>query len=240
MGLLVSIAYDPDLFERCINLLVKLAVGDDQRGIQIRSQVAALFSLHLSGTEASPDIRERVMRGFLRSTNREKRRLGLEMLKSALRSQGWSSIGAFEFGARTRSWGYHPQTVAERDRWFLRFIVLFDEMDVQGNPELSEKLRDFLAAALPGLWSYPGIRSELAAIMRDLHARHPWIEGWRAVRRTKLTCFPRGENNSQTSPALKAINELERDFRPKELVDQVRAHVLSSGCRNIQLGWGGL
>ena len=230
VGLLVSIAYDPDLFERCINLLVKLAVGDDQRGIQIRSQVAALFSLHLSGTEASPDIRERVMRGFLRSTNREKRRLGLEMLKSALRSQGWSSIGAFEFGARTRSWGYHPQTVAERDRWFLRFIVLFDEMDVQGNPELSEKLRDFLAAALPGLWSYPGIRSELAAIMRDLHARHPWIEGWRAVRRTKLTCFPRGENNSQTSPALKAINELERDFRPKELVDQVRAHVLSVGA----------
>ena len=230
VGLLVSIAYDPDLFERCINLLVKLAVGDDQRGIQIRSRVAALFSLHLSGTEASPDIRERVMRGFLRSTNREERRLGLEMLKSALRSQGWSSIGAFEFGARTRSWGYHPQTVAERDRWFLRFIVLFDEMDVQGNPELSEKLRDFLAAALPGLWSYPGIRSELAAIMRDLHARHPWIEGWRSVRHTKITCFPRGENDSQTVPALKALNELERDLRPKELVDQVRAHVLSVGA----------
>ena len=88
VGLLVSIAYDPDLFERCINLLVKLAVGDDQRGIQIRSRVAALFSLHLSGTEASPDIRERVMRGFLRSTNQEERRLGLEMLKSAFPQPG--------------------------------------------------------------------------------------------------------------------------------------------------------
>ena len=230
VGLLVSIAYDPDLFERCINLLVKLAVGDDQRGIQIRSRVAALFSLHLSGTEASPDVRERVMRGFLRSTNQEEGRLGLEMLKSALRSGGWSSVGTFEFGARARSFGYQPKTVAERDRWFLRFIALFDEMDLQGNPELSEELRDFLAKALPGLWSYPGILPALAVTMRDLHARHPWIEGWRSVRHTKITYFPRGENDSQTSPALKALNELERDLKPKELVDQVRAHVLSRGA----------
>ena len=230
VGLLVSIAYDPDLFERCINLLGKLAVGGEQRGNQIRDRVAGLFSLHLSGTEALPDVRDKVMRGFLRSSDQEERRLGVAMLRSALHSRSWFSVGTFEFGARTRTCGYYPTTSAERDKWFKRFIALLNEMDLQGNLEFSEELRDLLAEEFLGLWKYPGLRSEVAALVRDLHSRRPWIEGWRAIRRTKSTHCRRAERDGETSPALRALNKLDNDLRPTRIVDQVRAHVLSAGA----------
>ena len=229
-GLLVSIAYDPDLFERCIKLLVKLAMGGDERGNQIRDRVAGLFSLHLSGTEALPDVREKVMRVFLRSTDQEERRLGVAMLRSALHSRSWFSVGTFEFGARARTFGYYPTTSAERDNWFKRFIALLNEMDLQGNLECSEELRNLLAEEFPGLWKYPRLRSEVATVVRDLHARRPWIEGWRAVRRTKSAHCRRGEQDGEISPALQALDELDSGLRPTRIVGQVRAYVLSGGA----------
>lgn len=228
--LLVLIAYEADLFERCVRVLAKLSMGDGPLGKHAEDRMTGLFSLHLSGTEASPDLRERVMRCFLQSAKREQRRLGVSMLGAALNSRRWFSVGSFEFGAHARTNGYFPRTVAERDRWFRRFLTRLDETDAQANVQLSEELRKLLAEELPGMWEYSGLRSPVSMVVKTLHARRPWIEGWRAVRRTKSIYFRPKEQISETSAALEAINELDDHLRPTNIVDQVRAHVLARGA----------
>ena len=229
VSLLLAIAYEPDHFERCVNLLTKLSRGDSQGTRQIGNRFSGLFALYLSGTEAPPEMRERVMRQYLESGDHDKQRLGLEMLGGALQSSGWMSVGTNEFGARARTFGYYPSTVAERERWFLRFLALLDELDLQANREFSEELRRCLADELPRLWEYPGIRSAVAALVKRLHARRSWIEGWRAVRHTMTRYWPTGEQGSEVSPALKVLKILDRDLRPRELGEQVRTYVLSMG-----------
>ena len=115
--LLFKVAYDSELFERCVALLAQCVIAgdaDERRSEYFRGRLCGLFALYLSGTEAGPDTRERVIRRFLRSEDRDERILGLEMLGSALRSQRWSSSANLEFGARPRSFGHRPTIVSRR------------------------------------------------------------------------------------------------------------------------------
>ena len=126
VDLLAKIAYEAELFERCVNLLAKFALtekeGENRNSIQER--LFGLFSLYLSGTEADPDARENLVRRFLMSDKPNEQRLGLGMLRAALQSHHWFAVGIFEFGARPRSYGYQPRTSEEQDQWFMRFVAL--------------------------------------------------------------------------------------------------------------------
>ena len=66
VDLLVKIAYDADLFERCVYLLAGFALtereGENRDSIQNR--LFGLFWMCLSGTEAGPDARENLTRRF--------------------------------------------------------------------------------------------------------------------------------------------------------------------------------
>ena len=123
VDLLAKIAYDADLFERCVILLAKFALteteGENRDSIQKR--LFSLFWMGLSGTEAGPDARENLARRFLTSRDHSGQQLGLGMLKEALRSSLWFSIGTFDFGARPRDFGYHPKTSEEQDLELTRF-----------------------------------------------------------------------------------------------------------------------
>ena len=65
--LLAAIAYDPNLFERCVVLLAKFALAENEGGKtgQYRDRLCSLFALRLSGTMADPKMRESVVRRFL-------------------------------------------------------------------------------------------------------------------------------------------------------------------------------
>ena len=126
VGLLVAIAYDPALFEGSVKLSLGHSWDAEPRG----NRFVGLFTLHLSGTEAPPETRERVMRRYLESGDLREQRLGLEMLGAALQSRGWMLVGSNEFGARARTFGYCPENIAERERWFLRFLALLEETDL--------------------------------------------------------------------------------------------------------------
>ncbi len=227
VDLLATIAYDPDLFERCIILLAKFALsGMEEKGNNRQDQLFGLFYLYLSGTEAAPEMREKVCRHFLLSENYKEQQLGLGMLRAALQSAYWSSIGAFEFGARPRSYGYQPKTYEEEDQWFMRFIALALEVASTKNIELSDQARDLLATELRGLWKYPGLRTALRDLARALNDQRPWLEGWKAVRSIKH--YDYSEGNEYEIPAdAELLNELDERLRPRQLADEVRIYVLS-------------
>ena len=230
VGLLIAIAYDPDLFEGSVNLLVKLSLGDFRAAERRENRFVGLFTLYLSSTEAPPELRERVMRRYLESGDLHEQRLGLEMLGAALQSRGWMLVGSNEFGARARTFGYLPEDIAERERWFLRFLALLDETDLRASREFSEKLRRLLTDELPGLWAYEGLRPELAALMKRLHSRRSWIEGRRAIRHTMTRYHGRVEQGGAIPPGMRALMDLDKALEPKELVDQVRAFVFGWGA----------
>lgn len=226
VNLLTRVAYDPDLFERCIVLLAKLVLSEmEEKDNNGQDRFFGLFSLYLSGTEAGPDIREKVCRHFLLSGNYKEQQLGLGMLEAALQSAHWSSIGTFEFGARPRSYGYQPEAYEEQDQWFMRFIALALEITSTENAELSDQVRDLLANELRGLWKYPGLRTALRDLARVLNDQRPWLEGWSAVRSIKHYDYSKGSNHEVSADA-ELLNELDEMLRPRQLADEVRIYVL--------------
>ena len=227
VNLLTTVAYDPDLFERCIVLLAKFVLSEmEEKDNSRQDRFFGLFSLYLSGTEAGPDVREKVCRHFLLSGNYKKQQLGLGMLKAALQSTHWSSIGTFEFGARPRSYGYQPKTYEEQNQWFIRFTSLAQKMASTENTEFSDQARDLLANELQGLWKYPGLRTALADLARALNDQRPWPEGWLAVRSIKHYDYSKG-NEYEVLADAELLNELDETLRPRQLVDEVRTYVLS-------------
>lgn len=227
VNLLTTIAYDPDLFERCIVLLAKFVLSEmEKKDNSGQDQFFGLFSLYLSGTEAGPDVREKVCRHFLLSRNLKEQQLGLGMLEAALQSAHWFSIGTFEFGARPRSYGYHPKTYEERNQWFMRFIALAQDIASKKNIELSDQVRDLLANELRGLWKYPGLRVALRDLARALNDQRPWLKGWITVRSIKYYDY-RKSNKYKIPADAELLNELDETLRPRRLADEVRIYVLS-------------
>ena len=248
IDLLAKIAYEAELFERCVNLLAKFALtekeGENRSSIQDR--LFGLFSLYLSGTEADPDAREDLTRRFLMSDKPNEQRLGLGMLKAALRSHHWVTVGNFEFGARPRSYGYHPKIYQEQDQWFMRFVALAREIATNEDRHLSTQARTLLAGEIRGLWSYPGLREALVDLAMVLNEQRPWLEGWRAVREIKhydyrrtdgtklldkLDEIPESERPSDEETktyvlGAKLLDKLDETLKPKRLADEVRTYVL--------------
>ena len=227
--LLSKIAYEAELFERCVNLLAKFALtekeGENRDSIQER--LFDLFSLYLSGTEANPDAREDFARRFLMSDNPNEQRLGLGMLRAALQSYHWFAVGNFEFGARPRSYGYHPGTSQEQDQWFIRFIALAQER-ATGDVRLSPQVRSLLAGEFQGLWRYPGLRTTLTDLATALNEQRPWLEGWHAIQEIKH-CNDLNADGETAPDSAELLDKLDGMLKPKRLSDEIRAYVLSAG-----------
>ena len=257
--LLAAIAYDPDLFERCVVHLAKFALmeteeeGENVSGI--RGRLYGLFSLYFSETEANPDAREDLTRRFLMSDQPNEQRLGLGMLRAALQSYHWFAVGNFEFGARPRSYGYQPKTYEEQDQWFIRFIALAKEIATGEDGHLSTQARTLLAGELRNLWSYPGLREVLVDLAMALHEQQPWLEGWRAVRSIKyydyrriggtkllekLDEMPESERPSDEETktyvrGAKLLEKLDETLKPEQLASEVRTYVFGVGSELFAL-----
>ena len=236
VNLLTMIAYDADLFERCVYLLAKFALtereGENKDSIQNR--LSGLFCMCLSGTEADPDARESLAHRFLTSRDQGRQRLGLGMLKAGLKSSLWFSFGTFEFGARPRSVGYYPKTSEERDQWFTRFIGLAQEIATGEDVRLSNQARALLAGELRVLWHYPGLRATLMDVARVLNDQRPWLGGWRAVREIKHYDYRKVAENTGAD-GVELLDQLDDILKPKELADEVRGYVLSTGHQHFAL-----
>ena len=226
--LLGKIAYDATLFERCVALLVSLVIAqsrEQQPYPDVASRLSSLFALFTSGTLASPDARETVLRRYLFSADENERRIGSRMLEVALKGSDGFSFSMWDFGARPRSFGYEPGSQEDEDQWFRRFICLCVEAAAHEDAELSVRAREMLANALDLLiCECPALLPALMDAARSLHARRPWLEGWRAVRSMKH--FDRPEANEEDSREVREfLDELDELLRPAGLADQVRVYV---------------
>jgi len=227
--LIRSLAYDAALFERCIALLLKFAqaAADDGKGNDGRGVFVSFFFLYLSGTHATIEQRLSIIEGLLLSDEVRQRELGLKAFTAALEAWHFSSNYPFEFGARSRDHGYWPRSGGEVKHWFgsiLKLALTFASSDRPAAP----LVRAAVAGNFRGLWTMAHMYDELEHVCDALSGDTFWPDGWRAVRMTLKF------DSAGLKPDLTArLSSLEKRLRPKDLVQRVRALVLSEDLSGL-------
>ncbi len=227
LGLLSALAYQPENFDRSIQLLLRVAEKENHSNSSnnVQEKVLCFFQAYLSGTHATPNQRAEIIRRSLSSGEPIRTQLGLEMLSTTLESGHWMGRGAYEFGARPRDYGYNPN-YHQLVEWYQFFIGVAEESASNENSEFFEQTRTILAQQFRGLWRVSELRPTLLESAQKLNSIAPWSEGWVSVRST--LCFDYcAANNNETVPATPSdLIELEKLLYPQDLLAKIKTFVL--------------
>jgi hypothetical protein len=229
-SLLRSLAYDAPLFARSAHLLARTATQntEEQSAKEALDTFVSLFTIYLSGTHASIEQRLNVIDGLLRSGEARARTLGLAALDQVLKTTHFTSRYRFEFGARSRDYGYQPRSVADVTRWYGAALTLIEHLAL-AEGMMKPELRDAVGRNFRGLWTRAHMYDELENLSRRFAEDGFWREGWAACRQTMQF-----DRNCQTPEAASRLSALEAYLRPSNLHEQVKAVVL--GDRSGGLG----
>lgn len=217
------IAWDADLFDTCMGLLIRFAVAEptDKRSDLTRDVIGSLFQIYLSGTHASTEQRAAWVKTLLGSENELIQAIGVDALSSTLEYHHLSSHYGFEFGARVRDYGAYPRG-ADARHWIDTFIGLAVEIGTGGGPT-AEAARNALASQFRSLWSVAGALEPLERATATL-LPYGWERGWLAIRQTLGFDGKKGlppESHAR-------LVQLEALAHPSTLVGQVKAVVLNN------------
>jgi hypothetical protein len=230
--LLRSLAYDPAQFERAVALLIKLTQvsdTDEARDGEPLSILTSLFHIVLSGTHAPVAMRLKVLQGLLWSNDVGLRAMGVNALRAMLKTDHFSSSYGFEFGARSRDYGYHPRTGKDVKEWFDAVMALACPLALSDSP-VAPQVRKCIAGEFRGLWAKAGQTNALQSLSKQIVAKGFWREGWIAARQARI--FAAKDMPVDVLGRLTALEEL---LRPKDLADRVRGVVLGLGGGVVDL-----
>ncbi|WP_044640768.1 hypothetical protein [Risungbinella massiliensis] len=228
--LLRSLAYDINLFERSVELLCNFALSEssDENNDSIRDMLKSLFYIYLSGTHATPEQRLGIITGLLGSDCEDKKALGISLLEAALESMHFTSHYEFEFGARSRDYGYSPATKEEIQKWFKLFINYTVNLGISDHP-VSSKAKDLLAENFKELWTI-GMYDELEVAAKKFSNKGGWRKGWLAVRNTK-----RFDVEKMTPDLIKRLNDLDTILKPTTLIERAKLFIQSESSSALDL-----
>ena len=115
----------------------------NKRRSEASDTFVSLFTICLSGTHATVEQRLGVIEGLL---NLAKLRpaLGLAALDEVLETTDFSASYQFEFGARSRDYGYQPRSQPEVARWYGAALALIKRLALTEGV-LKPELRNLLA-----------------------------------------------------------------------------------------------
>ncbi|MEO0373915.1 MAG: hypothetical protein AAF329_04680 [Cyanobacteria bacterium P01_A01_bin.17] len=224
--LLRLLAYEPQTFKRCTKLLIRFALSEspDEKNNPTRDVLQSLFYLYLSGTHAPAEARAEVIESLVYADEDDKQQLGLLLLDAALKSNNFSSLHEFSFGARPRDYGYVPKTGQDVLNWYKTFLDIGVVL-TNADTGIVRKTRTLLADHLRGLWSV-GLHDILKHTVKQIHETTPWHEGWLGI----LSVL-QYDKKRMSEDMLSDIKELELMLRPKTLLQQARAYALSDQYR---------
>lgn len=221
--LLRSIAYDRELFIRAVNLLCLFALTErqDENNNSIRYKLKSLFYIYLSGTHATPEQRLKIIENLVEADDDVRCQLGIELLGASLEAWHFSSSHNFEFGARSRDYGYTPKNREEICRWYKLSIEYASSLATSDLP-VASKAKSILAEKFRGLWIKAYVYAELDLAARKISSKTTWNEGWVAVRNTK-----RFDGERMSPDVLEILNSLDVLLKPVTLMDKVRLYAFS-------------
>jgi hypothetical protein len=226
-----SIAFDPKFFERCATWLLDYGAVEKEnpRGADPDRHFTSLFYLVFSGTHASLEQRIAIVELLLRSDDPRHLQVGIEALRSLLKTRHFDSSISFEFGARPRDYGSWPKTSADVTQWYISVLKLVETLVLSELPVAAE-----VPAALAGkfreLWSLNSVREALDQLCRKISETGFWRDGWTAVRQTL-----KYDSKGMEKTAHAKLNALEKALKPAGLLQDVRGVVLTRNSYGIDL-----
>jgi hypothetical protein len=185
LSLIRSVAFDPKFFERGCELIVRIGLAEDagSRESEASKTLSSLFPIYLSGTHATLEQRLTVITSLLCSEEPKKNALGIVALGAALETSHFGTGFGFEFGARSRDYGYWPRTRQENKDWFARTLAAAAAL-ARSEAPIAINVRNLIAEKFRGLWSTAAMYDELEQVCDAISNVCFWIEGWIAVRQT--------------------------------------------------------
>jgi hypothetical protein len=219
--LLCKLAYSADLFQRVMVILVRFALNEQpgENVNSIRHQIKPLFQLYLSGTMAPQAFRLEVIERLLEPQDAIRNGLGFALLESMLQSSGFMSHNSFDFGSRSRDFGYTPAKGKDVQSWYETALSSCVNLVISDDSR-SIEARALLARQWCSLWLNVRLYELIETITRDLHTHQPWADGWLAIRQTIRF------HGNDLAPEIKArLEKLAADLAPADLVEKVRLYV---------------
>lgn len=229
--LLRSLAYDKELFDRSVNLLCRFALSEkrEENNNSIRDVLNSLFYIHLSGTHASAEQRLKVIQKLTTSSNEDEQYIGMSLLKSALETWHFHSICDFEFGARSRDYGFYPKTQEDIHQWFDIFIDYAVVLSCSEQP-MAVQAKELLAEHFRGLWINAEMFDKLEAAAKKIVDKGTWRDGWLAVKTTIR--FHGKDMNHELCSRLHALEGL---LSPTSLIERAKLYALSRHTSALDL-----
>lgn len=223
--LLKQLCYEPRMFDAAAILLarfISVEPKNDQRN-SARGAFSELFHLYLSGTLAPPNQRFGLVRFLAQSAEPELQQCSRLALEGVLKAGHFSSISRFDFGARSRDWGWQPKLNREVWDWYITAI----ELAVDLAPFI-DGVRDLLAGRIRELWRFTACHDAIEHAATFFSEQIPWIEGWLGLRAARLY-----DGKHMSDEAKSRLDSLICRLRPTDLFHQACVVVLN-GKRS---GW---
>jgi hypothetical protein len=200
---LEKLAFRKETFERAATLMLRLGAAEteEQIGNNASEQFKQLYQLYLSGTQASPEERLRVLDEGLRSDDKNKRELCIDALGRMLQTHHFTRVGgADEIGSeRLEDWA--PKTYDEIWDFYRAAMNRLAEIG-SNDDEFVDRARGLLSSHIRDLLSAVPFEDVKAMVERIVAHIGFWIS------------------------AIQGVNSwlyFDRKHAPKDVVDKVRA-----------------
>jgi len=219
--LIKALAYEANMmFNSAAFLLARFVAveSDSFNNNSARSAFAELFQLYFSGTQATPEQRRQLIKELALSDEPAFRRCASLALDAHLKAHHFSSMNSFEFGARSRDWGWSPKINEDVWDWYEAAIFLAIELD-----QCLDDAREILARHVSELWAIQPCQDALDKTATILSSDRPWIEGWKAFKATLLF-----EGKGMPDDIRKQLETIIAQLKPTDLLNRARAVILKS------------
>lgn len=218
--LIKALAYETHMFKVATLLLARFVAAESEgyNNDTARSAFTELFQLYLSGTQAIPEQRRQVIKELALSDDPALRLCASVALDAHLNAYHFSSVNSFDFGARSRDWGWSPKINKDAWDWYEAAILLAVEL----TPYIDDA-HEILARHVRELWVHTPCQDTLDRAATILSSDYPWIEGWKAFKAAL-----RFEGKSMPDDIKVKLEQIIDRLKPVDLLNQARAVILGS------------
>lgn len=221
VGLLRSLAYEPDKFDRALTLILLLtleAPNSDNTSAAIKA-FKSLFHLHLSGTHATAKQRADFLRRLAAGSSTHRKNLVLTGLKSMLKCSDFISYYGFEFGTHKRDYGFRPKNSDEIQDWYRETFSL--AVDLAERSYLRTPVRTMVADRFRWLADHTRLTDDLIALAERFAADEGWPEGYAGVQAAHASAKQKG-----LTAAAEKLEALEQRLHPNTLDARILCYLL--------------
>jgi len=127
--LIILLAYESDMFEDCISLLVKIHLSTENTQTD---QFLEMFRCWRSGTHATWEQKKKIVSDYLLSPDEKFQATGLKMLQEMFSFESGAAHYSVDFGSHYRDSGYQPKNDADICKWYTQTIEYAFELVSEG------------------------------------------------------------------------------------------------------------